>query len=119
MKMIYKRIGAKPEVIESEGDLADLQSKVGGYIECLDYSYLLQNKMKIEKEFDLILNEEGKLMGLEPNIVLRNDECRVVDIVVGDIVLVGVDEEEGDFCDFPEEYVDEVMEILEIDEYPR
>ena len=63
--------------------LENLQKTVGGHIEVLP----------LEKGVYAILNEEGKIRGLDPNMRVPGD------ILVGTIILVGVDGE--DFTDIP------------------
>lgn len=84
MKIIMKKPGKKPEVIEIENKLSALQEAVGGYIEVLP----------IAEDICVLCNEEGKLLGLPHNIVLCGD------ILVGTILIVGVAGEE--FCDLPD-----------------
>ena len=64
-------------------DLKSLQEIVGGYIE--DYSFA--------SNFSVICNEEGKLLGLEPNVVMFGLEF------VGTIIIAGMCCDEYD--DFP------------------
>ena len=74
MKIIMKKPGEKPEVIEIENKLSALQEAVGGHIEVLP----------IAEDICVICNEEGKLLGLPRNIVLCGDA------LVGTILIVGV-----------------------------
>lgn len=46
-----------------------------------------------------IVNEEGKLRGLQRNFIFGTPPFH--DMIVGTIVIVGVDEEEGEFIDCP------------------
>ena len=61
--------------------LENLQRTVEGYIETVPFG-----------ENVLIVNEEGKLRGLEPNIKVQSD------VLVGTVVLVGIDGEELADC---------------------
>ena len=63
-----------------------LRNNVDGYIEHLNVPVL------DERNIDIWLNEEGKLIGLEPTIVLTNDG-RMVDVVVGTVVFTRYDDE--------------------------
>ena len=54
-----------PEEVTLKNDLADLQNAVGGLIEFLS--------LDSSKGIDLMCNEEGKLMGLEPNRRVGSD----------------------------------------------
>lgn len=67
--------------------LENLQKTVGGHIETL---YLGQDLI-------LIVNEEGKLLGLEPNFWLEHGGC--VDTIVGTAIVVG--QKDDDFGDCP------------------
>lgn len=72
--------GHKTAVSDS---LENLQNIVGGYIECV---YLGEDLV-------IVCNEEGKLQGLEPNVLVNGD------MLVGTIIVVGND---GDsFGDIP------------------
>lgn len=54
-----------PEEVTLKNDLADLQTTVGGLIEFLS--------LDSSKGIDLMCNEEGKLIGLEPNRRIGDD----------------------------------------------
>ena len=69
MKIVIKRAGQNPEVKEIKGDLNEMQSIVGGYIEAFN----------ITDDILCVCNEEGKLMGLAPNFVFNGD------MIVGDV----------------------------------
>ena len=64
----------KPRVIEIEASLESYQQQVGGLIEIL---YL-------EDDAVLVVNEEGKLLGLAPNRRFYDD------ILVGNILILGI-----------------------------
>ena len=71
------------EMAGGEVPLGFLQSAVGGWIECVG---LFGTGMP---ELDIYLNEEGKLMGLPPNIVATrlSGIDRHGDLIVGDAVV--------------------------------
>lgn len=54
-----------PKEVTLKNDLADLQTAVGGLIEFLS--------LDSSKGIDLMCNEEGKLIGLEPNRRIGDD----------------------------------------------
>lgn len=84
MKAILKQPGQRPAVVELENTLKALQRAVGGYIETVT----------IASDTCLICNEEGRLMGLEPNPVMGIS-------LVGPVLCVGVS---GDaFCSLTDE----------------
>ena len=84
IKVIIKRPDeAYGHVEYIANELEDLQKIVGGYIETVS---LLSNMV-------LIVNEEGKLMGLPYNFGTHDD------ILVGTVIVAGVKEDE--FADVP------------------
>ena len=88
----------EPEVIEIEDTLKNLQELVGGYIE---YVFPFNDDVAI------IDNEEGKLIGLEPNRRLQDD------VLVGTFLIVGVTDD-GENTSLTDEqikiYTDRFME---------
>ena len=62
LKVLYKRTGRNPEVVEIEDTLIEKQKSVGGLIEIIPYYDKL-----------LICNENGKLDGLKPNVIFDYD----------------------------------------------
>ncbi len=96
MKVVVRKPGQNPERKEIENDLKVLQEIVGGLIE----------HITIYKEgedwFGMLCNEEGKLIGLEPNFKLYTET------IVGTVVFVGHDGE--DFGDLPEDAYELLMD---------
>ena len=66
--------------------LENLQKIVGGHIETVYLGGLI-----------LIVNEEGKLLGLEPNF--RLDQGAFADVIMGTAIVVG--QKDDDFGDVP------------------
>lgn len=109
IKALFIEVGKEPEIIylseKSEDCLPQLQALVGGNIECLSLDSL--NK---EIGVDIVLNEEGKLIGLEPNILLREKHIdrtlsnTICDCIVGNAVLIGV--RGYDFVSLPENEIE-------------
>ena len=84
MKVIRKKPGCEPEIIEVDNTLAALQAEVGGYIETVT----------IASDAVIICNEEGRILGLP-------DNCRVCGVdFVGTVLIVGTKGDE--ICDVPE-----------------
>ena len=83
IKILMKRPGETPTVVEPANDLAALQHLVGGYIETVT----------IAKDMVVICNEEGRLLGLPYNTKIGNMEF------VGTILLAGV--RRDSFADLP------------------
>lgn len=90
MKVIVKYPSREPETREIPHELEAFQAIVGGYIECVPFPY---------KDALLICNEEGKLKGMEPNLIIGRE------VIVGPVVICGQDGDE--FADVPFE-VDEL-----------
>ena len=85
--------GRKPERISMPHTLEAMQEKVGGYIQAI-YPY--------EDTVAIVCNEEGKLMGLEPNRAVRDPYTNeITDIICGPFFVCGLGEE--DFCSLTEE----------------
>lgn len=83
ISVFIKRPGCNPYRTNISNTLEDLQKLVGGYIETFTFA----------DDACIICNEEGKLLGLEPNCHLFGEDF------VGDIIFVGTDGEK--FTDFP------------------
>lgn len=83
IRVIVKEPGDVGEVREIQNDLWTLQGIVGGYIEVVP----LKNGVYA------VVNEEGKLRGMKPNIPCENN------VLVGTVVLAGIDGDE--FADVP------------------
>ena len=74
-----------PKTIEIEPGLEPLQKAVGGWIEAV---YPWEDKAAI------IVNEEGKLDQLPLNRALRTEDGEIYDITAGNMVIVGLGEED-------------------------
>lgn len=86
--------GKKPEVIDLKTDLESLHAEVDGYIE-LFYPF--------ENGIVCIVNEEGKLLNLEPNRILYDEDGKAIDLIVGNLLIVGDDCE--NFTDLTDEQI--------------
>ena len=78
MNVIVKEPGKKWTKIAIKNDLETLQELVGGYIECV----------QLDEDITIVCNEEGKLMGLQPNL---NTDW---DMICGTVVFVGTTEDD-------------------------
>lgn len=85
-----------------KNELSSYQKAVGGYIECID----LPNGTTI------ICNEEGKINGLPLNRAIRDENGEIIDIVAGNIVIVGFDAYEGEFISLTEEQTEELKKTF-------
>jgi hypothetical protein len=102
--VIIKTDGTK-EVVEFEiGESYDLLSKsVEGWIECVSL---------ISRNADMWVNEEGKLNGLPVNThatALWVEEFGMTDIIVGNIIITGGVDNEGETLGLSDEQVSNFM----------
>lgn len=98
MKVLVKEPAQSPVQITIDGSLDSLQRLVGGYIE----------HVKFTDSVGILVDEEGKLKELPPNIFLPS----VRDALVGTVVFVGEGDEE--FTDIPETEAQLIMKAFEI-----
>ena len=96
MRVIVKEPGERPKRVTIDGSLESLQRLVGGYIEHINFT----------KTTGILVNEEGKLKKLAPNIILPED------ILVGTVIFVGESGEE--FVDVPDQEAEVIMKAFEI-----
>ena len=91
--------GKTPEIITIENELDILQKAVKGNIE-VDYPF--------DDDVGIILNEEGKLRNLPANRAIRTEDGDILDIYVGDFLVVGLAED--DFCSLSPELLEKYEE---------
>lgn len=84
----------KARIETIENSLETIQGLVGGYIEVL----------KLNDYVDIILNEEGKLIGLEPNFRFKHD------VVVGTVVFVS--HRGAEFASLHDDWIEYITEIF-------
>ena len=95
MKILKVEPGKVPVVMEIEESLEAMQSIVGGMIQAV-YPF--------EEPVAMIVNDEGKMMGLELNRALRDpDTSMVYDIICGTMFLCGAPANSDRFADLTEE----------------
>ena len=79
MNIVIVEPGAPPRAAIIDSALSSMQEVVGG---------LIQAVYPFAEEVALICNDEGKLLGLPPNRVLRHPETgEIYDVVVGTFFL--------------------------------
>ena len=93
IKVLKIEVGEPPEIKEIPNELSCLQHEVGGLIECV---YLDDGSIAV-------VNEEGKLNGMEPNRRLG------ADIICGPFFICG-DSLDGDFASLSEEQIQKYSE---------
>lgn len=85
MRVIKKEVGKAARWVDIENSLESLQREVGGYIEAVT----------LFSDCALIVNEEGRLIGLPYNCTICNLD------LVGPVLAVGIDGEEFADCPLP------------------
>lgn len=88
IKALVINPGMSADAIEIESDLESLQEIVGGYIEIV---------WPFNDNAAIICNEEGKILGLEKNRPIHDEDGLVYDIVCGTMIIAGDDEDSGEF----------------------
>lgn len=98
MKVLKIEVGEHPVEKVIANELSALQAEVGGLIECV---YL-------ENGCIAVVNEEGKINGMQPNRILGDD------IIFGPFFICG--DTGDDFCSLTDEqirkYTDQFAEVL-------
>lgn len=84
IKVLLVEPEERPRVVEIGTGLEDLQHAVGGDIEVV-YPF--------EDRVGLIVNEEGKLIGLPLNRALRDENNELYDIIAGPFLVAGLTED--------------------------
>lgn len=100
-------ITAEGEFKELDGiSLEALQSAVGGWVQAID----------LEANLTMWLNEEGKLIGLPHNTTAQKLWDKTFwtgsDFIVGDVVLTGGTDEEGQTLPLPLNTAQRIRELL-------
>ena len=95
MKVLAVMPGEVPEELEIDGSLESMQQIVGGLIQAI-YPWA--------DPVALVCNDEGKLLGLEPNRYLMSEEGEVYDIICGPFFICGLGRE--DFVSLPPELME-------------
>lgn len=94
----------------NEGSLEKMQKAVGGYVQAINLS----------EGVTMWCNEEGKMMSLPHNpfgqafweIAYPVSEFGRTDYIVGDIVLTGSADDEGDMLGFTTQEIDEIVKVI-------
>ena len=99
MRVVLVEPGKPAISKELPNRLEVLQQEVGGWIEAV---YLADD------DACMIVNEEGKLLGMKPNILMKNGDGSVYDVLCGNVLIVGVDED--DFCGLTDDQTTRYLE---------
>ena len=95
------------EILDLEDDsLKKLQGAVGGWVQAVD----------LRDDLTLWCNEEGKLIGLTPNVIgthLYEKNFGMVDVIMGDVVFTGGTDDEGDNLGLPFAWQVQLQELAD------
>lgn len=106
IRALFIEVGKEPQVIMIKDSLEVLQKLVDGNIEMVSL-YDEDTRYGV----DLVVNEEGKIINLPQNIVLREKHItnttsnELVDIVMGNALIVGVDLSNGELTSLTEDKI--------------
>ena len=100
IKVIEVKPNTPPKVIEFEDTLENLQNEVEGIIDMI----------YIDAEVAIVLNDEGKIYNLPPNRPLKNERGEVVDVIVGNFLIVGARADSDSFSSLTDEEIKKYME---------
>ena len=98
MLVLVVEPGKVPETRDISGDLKEMQSIVGGYIQAI-YPF---------SGIALVCNEEGWLLGLPGNRGLRDSDGEVRNIIWGTFFLCGAPADGEDFVGLTPEQVEQL-----------
>lgn len=93
---------------EINNNLKALQNEVGGYIEIPNFSRKLS-----ENNIDMIINEEGKINRLQPQLAIYQDN-KIVDVICGNVIFASANED-GKTIGLTDEQIEVVKEVLKYD----
>lgn len=90
MKVILKRIQQRQEIIDikrKETNKLDLDT-VYELIDCDMVEVCSYFSLLEKNNIDVLIDEEGKLKHLNPNIAIQNEGLNVIDVIAGNILFV-------------------------------
>lgn len=96
LKILIKKVGKNPEIIELKDSAEEKQKLIGGLIDVISYKDVL-----------IIFNEEGKELNLKTNIVFD------FEYIAGDCIIVGDDYYRGGFKSLTKEQIKYLQVDLE------
>ena len=103
MKVLYIQVGKKPQVIEIKHTLKEMQRLVGGIISA--YSPFDDGSV-------IILNDTGKIDGLEFNRVIYDENGEIADIIAGDFFICYASPDKPEFSSLPDKLIRKYSELF-------
>lgn len=102
IRVVYFPVNSEPKVIEITDKLSSYQNLVGGYIEVVPLPIA---------DMIAVVNEEGKLQGLDFNRFLYDQNKNIVDNLVGDFFVCYAPDEE--FESVPDNMIETVKDYFD------
>ena len=103
MKVLYIQVGKKPQVIEIKHTLKEMQRLVGGIISA--YSPFDDGSV-------IILNDTGKIDGLEFNRVVYDENGEIEDIIAGDFFICYAPPDNSELSSLPDALIQKYTELF-------
>ena len=103
MKVLYIQVRKRPQVIEIKHTLKEMQRLVGGIISA--YSPFDDGSV-------IILNDTGKIDGLEFNRVIYDENGEIADIIAGNFFICYASPDKPDFSSLPDELIRKYSELF-------
>lgn len=100
IKVLYVKPRETAKIIEIDNTLKNLQELVGGNIE-LVYPY--------DNKIVFIVNEEGRLLNLQPNRIIKGQ------LIVGNFIIAGI--KDDDFTSLSDDQLSEFKKFLGMKSY--
>lgn len=108
ISVLYLEVGKRAHTVEIEDTLEAMQGLVKGPIE--EY-------MPFEDDVAIICNEEGKLMRLPVNRGIKDEEGRLMDVIVGDFFIAYAPVESESFLSLPPDLEKKYKDKFEFPEH--
>jgi hypothetical protein len=101
IKVLIIEVGKEPRVAKISEGLKPMQEVVGGRIEAYEL---------FKDQAAIICNEEGKLKGLPPNRVIRDENKAIKDVIVGTFFICGAPMESDQFVSLSDKQLEKFKE---------
>ena len=109
MKILVVELGQTPRTVEIGGTLREMQDMVGG---------LIQAVYPFAEPVALVCNDEGKLLGLPLNRVLRLPETgEIYDVIAGTFFLCGAPPDSDRFVGLTEDQLSRYAQRFRVPEF--
>ena len=103
MTVLYIQVGKKPQVIRIRHMLSELQRLVGGTISSFT---------PFDDGSVIILNDTGKIDGLEFNRVVYDENGEIADIIAGDFFICYAPPDNSELSSLPDELIQKYTEVF-------